>query len=305
MRHKILVPLDGSELAEVGLDWATQLASMYGADLVLLHVCGPDECHCGPKECRIQPMHGRYLQHVAAVAGGRLREADVKDARVDAVTMAGDPAEQILEYASENEVGAIVIATHGRSGIARWALGSVADRVVRHSTVPVRLVRALVPEHVIHDQLPERKILVPLDGSTTAEGVLPHVTEHAAMCDAEVTLLRACEPPIISADYPGDMPLSWEENAERMQAHQKTLCNAYLEGVERRLRDAGVRVKSVTLLGENPAEEVVKYLEANPFNLVAMTTHGRSGLARWWALGSVAGKVLHGTSTPLLLVRIR
>lgn len=301
MYDRILVPLDGSELAEVPLDYAREVATRSGAELILLHVCGPDECHCGPEGCYVQPMHRVYVEHTAEVLRRRMQESGAEGAQVRSAIVAGDPAHEILRYVEENKVSLIVMGTHGRSGIRRWVMGSVAVKIHRCSDAPVRLVRSLARGETAPEDWPEKRILVLLDGSEPAEQVLPYVVHHARMSDAEVTLLRVCEPPLISADYPG--PLSWEEHVEQVTSHQQGQCSLYFGDVEKRLKGMGLKVKSESLLG-NAAEEIVNYVARNQFNLIAMTTHARCGLSVW-PIGSTADKVIHGTSSPILLVRPR
>jgi len=302
MYRRILVPLDGSELAEVPLHYAMQLAVRSKAEVVLLHVCGPDECHCGPEGCHIQPMHRVYVEHTAEALRHRLQEAGHADAKVDAVTLAGDPGHEILQYLEENDVSLVVMATHGRSGMKRWIMGSIATKVHRCSNTPIRLVRSLSSEETAIQDWPEKRILVLLDGSERAEQVLPYVAEHAKMSDAEVTLLRVCEAPLISANYPeAIMPLSWDEYVQRVTSRQRERCSAYFEDVGRRLESIGLNVNCECLFG-SPAEAIISYVRDNRFNLVAMTSHVRPAGGHW-PIGGVADKVIHGTSSPVLLVR--
>lgn len=304
MYAKILVPLDGSKLAEASLDYASELAARSGADLILLSVCGPDDCHCGPEGCYIQPMHRLYVEHTAEELGRRMQDSGAGETKVESVTLAGDVPEEILRYAEENEVSLIVMSTHGHSGVKRWVMGGVADKIVRNSDIPVRLFRSYAPEEIVKGEMPEKKILVPLDGSETAEQILPYVMDHARICNSEVVLVRVCESPFITADYPGaSMQLSWKEHVVRVTTYWQQQCSRYLEDVEGRFVDQGINIKSEALMGDVP-HELSTYIESNHFNLVAMTTHGRSGVKRW-VLGSVAEKILDGTSVPILLVRAR
>ena len=189
-------------------------------------------------------------------------------------------------------------------------MGSVAEKVLCASQVPIWLVRAGVAEEIVYDKWPKRTMLVPLDGSELAESVIPHVEALAKQRGAElvdVILLRVCEPPFISSAYPeASMPLRWKEHVEQDLARSKRGAEQYLAGVEKRLMDAGLRVSSEVIVGEylagNPADEIIDYANKNPPNLIVMTTHGRSGLRRW-AYGNVADKVLLGSSSPIFLVR--
>ena len=313
MYKRMLVPLDGSELAEVVFAYAKELAVRLSLDVTLLHVCSPTEQE-------LAPMHRSYTEHMAGIVKLQVEaiqkkvgiQPGGKAVEVRGELAVGYPAEEILSYADENDIDLILMSTHGRSGIRRWAMGSVADKVLRASKVPVWLVRAGIPEEVVYDKWPSRTILVPLDGSELAESVLPHVEAVAKQRGAEIVdviLLRVCEPPIISSDYPeAIMPLSWEEHVEQQMALCKRASEKYLASVEKRLKDAGLKVRSEALVGKpplgNPANEIIDYANRNPFNLIVMATHGRSGISRW-AYGSVAARVLLGVSSPLFLVRPR
>ena len=150
-----------------------------------------------------------------------------------------------------------------------------------------------------------KTIVVPLDGSKLAESVLPHVqalAEEEGIEQVEVILLRVCDTPVILADYPeAIMPLTWEEHIEHEIARHKSAGKRYLAEVEKRLTDAGFYVRSEVLLGE-PAEEIVKYVNENHCNLIAIATDRRSRFIRWLQ-GSVADKVLRRAQSPVYLVR--
>ena len=296
MYEKIVVPLDGSELAERALDYITGLAIASRAKVTLLQVCTPDQ----PEAERI---HRVYLQHIEEVLRSRLEDAASEGSKVDSTVLLGHPAEEILTYAEKNKVGLIAMTTHGRSGIRRWALGSVAARIARHSPVPIWLVRTDVPEEAIRTEWPERRILVLLDGSERAEKVLPYVADHAKTGGAEVVLLRVLEPLSTLAVYAPSMFANWEELAGQMMADQQEECNRYFAGLESQLGDEGILVRSETLNG-NVWNEIISYIEKDGFDLVALTSHGRSGVARW-AVGSVAETLLRKCPVPLLLVRAR
>jgi len=301
----MLVPLDGSELAEVAFTYAKNLAcSLRGTEVILLHVYSPEESGLVPK-------HRAYIEQAADTIrrqSERVQETGVQS-RARAIKALGglamgNPAEEILRYADMNDIDLILMATHGRSGISRWATGSVAYKVLRASKVPVWLVRAGIAEEIIEDKLPSRTILIPLDGSKLAESVLPHVEALAkqwADGKVEVVLLRVCQPPVVSSDYPSDMPLSWEEHVELETAKCKLVAGPYLAEIEKRLKEAGLKVHQEVPLGK-PAEAIIDYALSNRVSLIAMITHGRSGISRW-AYGSVAEEVMLGAFTPVLLVK--
>jgi nucleotide-binding universal stress UspA family protein len=302
MYKRVLVPLDGSELAEITLPYARELAGRLDLELILFHVCEPNRSES-------QFMCRSYAEHAAEVLQTESREVQAKtgmpkegkavEARSEVST--GQPAEEIVGYAGKNGIDFILMATHGRSGVRRWVLGSVSDKVLRASPVPVWLVRAAVPEKIIYDEWPKRSLIVPLDGSKTAESVLPHVETLAKQRGADlvnVILIRVIEEPFITSDYPEP---DWNAHIKRIREHFKTEAENYLAGVEKRLAAAGLKVGSEVLLGK-PADAIIDYAKQNHPNLIVIATHGNSGINRW-EYGNVADKVLRGVSSPVFMVR--
>jgi nucleotide-binding universal stress UspA family protein len=305
MYKRVLLPLDGSELAEVVFSYARELAAKLRLDLVLLHVVDPHERD-------LVPLHRAYVERAAEVLRRQSEDLQKKtgiEPKGEGVAAQGElavghPGEEILSCALRHDVDLILLATHGRSGIKHWALGSVADKVLRVSKIPVCLIRAGVREEIIHDKWPRTTMLVPLDGSELAESVLPHVEVLAKQWgpeEVDVVLLRVCEPVVVPSDYPPTAGLTWKEHEEREIARPRTECEEYLAGVQKRLEGLGLRVRSVALQGK-PADEIADYANKNPVDLIVMSTHGRSGIGRW-AYGSVADRVLLGVSSPIFLIR--
>jgi len=289
MYKRMLVPLDGSELAEVVFTYAKELAARIGLEVFLFHVFNPEEV-------ALAPLHRTYVEHKAEIIKRESQEFQEKKGiaprskpvEVRGAAVTGYPAEEILRYSDENDIDFILMANLGRSGVRRWAIGSVAEKVLRTSNIPVLLVRAGIPEDVVYDKWPRRTILVPLDGSELAEAVLPHVEALAKQGGtelADVVLLRVCG------------------HTEMDNAKFVALTEEYLAKVEKRLKNASLNVKSSVIKGE-PAEQIVEYANLNPVNLIVMSTHARSGLDLL-ALGSVAAKVLQKASSPIFLVRPR
>jgi nucleotide-binding universal stress UspA family protein len=300
---RMLVPLDGSELAEGALPYARAFASRLGLDMTLLHICTA-------QECELVEVHRDYIERVAEMA--RRQTAQEREragippgggvTEVQAEVAIGHPAEEIIRYAEEKDFDLIVMATHGRSGIGRWAVGSVAEKVLRASKAPVLLVRAGVAEKIASEEWPGKTIVVPLDGSPLAESVLPHVTILAKQGGAElvdVVLLAVCEPIISSPFQPG--PIVIPEYGEADLSRCKQLGEGYLATTGERLKADGLRVRSEVLMGK-AADAIIDYASSTPSALIVMATHGRSGLSRW-VYGSVANKVLLGASRPVFLVR--
>jgi len=138
MFEKILVPLDGSKLAELALPYAEELAARTGSQITLLRVVTSSEAEDYDK-------NQVYLKGVAKevkIDTKKLREKPEGEIKAETVVLTGNPAEAIVDYAATKKISLIVMASHGRSGIGRWALGSVAEKVVRVGNTPVLLVRS-------------------------------------------------------------------------------------------------------------------------------------------------------------------
>jgi len=308
MYQRLLVPLDGSELAEVVFPYAKELAGRLNPEVILLYVCSP-ALH------EFVPMHRAYIERAAGIIKRQSKEAQkstgvqpkAKPVKVRGDLIEGHSAEEIIRYADENAIDLILMATHGRSGIRHWAMGNVADKVLRTSKVPVWLVRAGVPDETPYDQWPSKTILVPLDGSELAESVLPHVETLAKQRTTEpldVSLLRVCEPPATPFYYTPELSgvsLNWGDYMEQAVAKDKEMAQEYLAGIEKRLKDSNINAQSEVLMGK-AGDAIVDYASKNPFNVIVMATHGRSGLRRW-VYGSTTESVLVGVSSPILLIR--
>jgi nucleotide-binding universal stress UspA family protein len=292
MYDKILVPLDGSELAEVTLWYGARLASRLHAALMLLYVASPDELTSPHMyECYLKYTSDR----VKAEADKSAAETGGGEIVIDYKTLRGDPAEEIVDYANKAKIDLIIMSTQGKSGIRRWALGNVANKVLRATRKQVLLIRAKGAEPDVYK---ERliKVLVPVDGSRESESILKFVTYMAAELNLEVTLfhmwVRERE------TYPTSMHSL--KRTEKIRKREKD----YIERLGTRLKEKGLNVETVfsEVWQDEEAEEIIKLAEEGRFSMVAMATHGRSGVGRW-IFGSNADKVLSEGSTPLLLVR--
>lgn len=302
MSSQILVPLDGSALAEQALSCATMLAAGLPAELVLLRAVSLpadvqdilERADLGAEE-KPPPLAAEASAYLAQVAG----QLEGSGLEVTTTVRCGPAAEAILDYVEQMDIEQIVMATHGYSGISRWVHGSVAERVVQSASVPVLLVRAhdtnQTPTHEPHSC---RRILLPLDGSAVSEQALPRATSVAKALGAEIILFRV--PAVytsLSLAGEGYVPLDHLMETATEDAQD------YLDGIANGLVPQGVKVSTALRIG-GVANAIIEYAEDNRIDLIAMCTHGRTGLARW-ALGSVADRVLRAGRIPLLLVRAR
>jgi nucleotide-binding universal stress UspA family protein len=285
MYERILVPLDGSELAEGALPYAEGIATRLGSEVILLTVSAPGDC--------LERPLGAYLEKKA----GELLSSGVA---ASPLVVEGDAASEILNLAEQNHVGLIIISTHGRSGISRWALGNIANKVLRASHIPTLLIKSSGSETVSAGKA-LGSILVPLDGSQFAEAIIPYVEGLAQVMDSEVTLLRVIEPVRLPHLAGYGQWVDWEKYEKDLLAEAEKEANRYLDSQERALRDKGVKVSAISLLGK-PAETILQYADDNSCSLIALSTHGFSGMTKW-AYGSVASRIIEGSSEPVLLVR--
>lgn len=277
---RILVPLDGSRLAEAILPVVEGLAGAHDAAVLLLEALPARPAFGG--ETPAEADAEAYLRRVAA----RLAARGVRRA---AWRLWYDAPDRAIEEAARHHAADVVaMATHGRTGLGRMVFGSVAAAVVRRAPVPVLLVRG----ELAGEPGAIRRVLVPLDGSPRSEAVLPAVARLAGPLDLAVELLHGVDPsappPIaeLGETGPGRRPPDPEEYLARLA-----------QGLEAR----GLRVSHALRLGP-PAEEIEAHARATGAGLVAMSTHGRTGLGRW-LLGSVAERVVRLAAVPVLLWR--
>jgi nucleotide-binding universal stress UspA family protein len=302
MLERIMVPLDGTRFAEAALPGALSLAKRDGAALRLVRVWQPmasliDSADWIQQveewEERHREEDRRYMTEVARRLGEALgRTVSIK-------YLIGRPDEELARAAEEMKMDLVVMATHGHGPVSRFWLGSVADRYVRRSTVPVLLVRPAedVPEVELAAAEPFRKILVPLDGSTLAEQALQKsVLVGSTPAGAEITLLSVVGFPVPMATPEGGVVL---DSKELLEAQSRT-AQDHLDRMEERIADWGCKVTKRVIPNPVTWKAIVDFATAGKYDVIAMATHGRGGAARV-LLGSVADKVMRSSPVPTLL----
>jgi nucleotide-binding universal stress UspA family protein len=308
MYKRILVPLDGSELGELALPYAEELAEKLDSEIILLNVRSSGEDPGNPE-------HRAYISKtVATVEQNMKKSGDAAPGQKLKVTSAiiGSPglmthaAEEIVDYAEKEKISLIAMATHGRTGIKRWALGSTTDKVVRAAKCPVLLVRA---HAAVPGKIKLNKLLVTLDGSQLSETVLPHAESLATKLKAKVILLHVVVPPYhiypvaeMAGYYSGSAIIRVPYSDKELKP-QKDSAQDYLRKVSAKLAGMGISVSTKMRVGP-AADEIIELSDELGVSLVAMSTCGESGFTRW-EHGSVATKVLHAGNKPLLLIRER
>jgi len=231
----------------------------------------------------------------------RQRLAPTLDVTVDQRLEEGSIVETQVRCSGDVLADLVVMTTHGRGPLARAWLGSVADGVARRSRIPVLLLRPTADPEPIGEHL-FRKVLIPLDGSPLGEQILPQAIALGTLADARFTLVRVVSPMVLTgyAPTPEGMLTEAAYGPELELLIQDA--EEYLQGVAQPLRDRGLSVETQVVAEMQPAVGILEFAREKPAELIAMATHGRTGISRL-VLGSVADKVLRGTTAPILLYR--
>jgi nucleotide-binding universal stress UspA family protein len=295
---KILVTLDGSPAAEAVLPYVLLLAARLRIPIELISVI--DLTELARSAAAYESL---FLDQLAEDETRRRREYLEKIApsfangQIDCRILKGNPESSIVEYAAQNPAATIAMATHGRSGLNRWLLGSVAEKVLRSTSNPLLLIRSM-PTAVTEQQVSIQSIMVPLDGSALAESVLPPVSKLAKKLYAEMVLFRAYNIPPGFYDAGGGFAI----DLDRLLAQTEADVLTYLEEKKAALKKAGVGSVTIASRQGYDADEIINYAGNRPDRLIAMCSHGRSGVRRW-AVGSVAETVVRHCSSPILVFR--
>ena len=308
----ILVPLDGSAVAEQVLPFVRRLAPILTARVHLLMVITDAQKQHLIAHFAAAPagVVGQYetdwhwerrasmqLAHAAeAYLTEQAQALRIAGLEVTFEVTSGAPAERIVDIATNEPQALIAMVTHGYSGLRRWTLGSVADKVVQATRTPLFLVRAMEPPTSPQSL---QRILIPLDGSLLAEQALPLAIELAVGAQAELLLFHAIRP--FGTPIPGLLPAHRAPPAIDFPAPGHAQALQHVHGVAERWHACEIAILPMVVSGE-PAQEIVDTAANEHADLIVMATHGSSGVRRW-VLGSIADKVLHTSATPLLLVR--
>jgi nucleotide-binding universal stress UspA family protein len=282
MYEKILVPLDGSELAEQALPYVEQIAGKLNSEAIFITVCLPGD-----------PLERALAEYIERRAD-KIQSLGIK---TRSLCIEGESAASIIDFAEKNKISLIIISTHGRTGVSHWPLGNIANKIVQKSHAPVLLVRSSQLAKTAADR-ELRKILVALDGSRFSEAIIPYAERLAKGIGSEVVLLKVIEPSKLPqlAAY-----IDREKYEEDFMAKLKREAARYLSKKKTALANKEVNVNSELLEGK-PVDTILQYVEDKSVNLIALTTHGFSGITKW-AYGSVASRIIEGSPKPILLVR--
>jgi nucleotide-binding universal stress UspA family protein len=278
MAHlKVLVPLDGSEMAEAALDYLPLLAQLGTLEVRLVSVVDEGALLALPDASVWQERERRLLHEYLSKRQASLEQDGHK---VETAVYEGQPAAVVADDALRSGADFLLLCTHGRSGFQRWHLGSVADKLVRIAQCNTLVVgpRAAAPPRQL------RSILVPLDGSQRAEEALTLARELGSKTGAELHIVRVANYPVYADEAAG---YAWTAIRDA--------CDEYLKA-----KAAELHAKTAMFIGD-AATEILKYVEAQHIDLIVLTSRGRGGLLRS-ALGSVADRLIGGRA-PVLMVR--
>lgn len=298
MFGRMLIPLDGSKTAEDVLPYARRLAAGARVAVELLGVVEMAE------------IAEDIASNQAAYAGALVREAvrnsteyleklaqTFHNGKVRCNVQQGRPEDIIIAAASADRATLIAMATHGRSGVTRWLLGSVTEKVLRGTVNPLLVVRASGNSKT-DGEAALRSVIVPLDGSDVAETILSPVAALAKVLDLQVLLIRVYGLPLPT--YGGDD--YYVPDYLELKDQIRDEAEGYLNSRANLLRAQGVAEVSTVVIEGSAADAIIDLARKTPDNLVALSPHGRSGLQRW-VLGSVTEKVVRHCQDPVLIVR--
>lgn len=293
MISRILVPLDGSDLAELVLPYVKEMAARTGAEVLLLNCVQP----VGVWDATITTLNlDREESFALAYLDSKREPLASGGIRTRAIVVQGQAAEAILQAAADEKADLIAMTTHGRSGISRWLFGSVAAKILEGSEAPLFLARAGA-EMKRARRTPEiKKVLVPLDGSSLAESVLPFVEDVARAFSASIVLFHAIVP--LTA-YPGFETVAPMAVGDVLQELQKQ-ADQFLSRLADEIKARGLVVETAASI-DLAVDGILQAAKTTGAGLVALGTHGRSGLGRA-VMGSVADAVVRRADLPCLLM---
>jgi nucleotide-binding universal stress UspA family protein len=282
--NRVLVPLDGSTAAEFAIRFGADLASKHDAELVLLHLRFVSTPVGDTEQAETEGQTEAQTQEYLAGLRKDLRAAGIRVQ--DRVAESHDLSGTLFQVVESERISVIVMSTQGRTPMMHWLFGSNVEKALNSLPVPILLVRPMY-----------QKIIVPLDGSTWSETAIPRAVEIARVHDAEVVLLHVYQSK--AGRYEGQWALAGQQEIADQTYEQM---RDQLVALRNRLRAEGLSAREVLIRSTNPAQAICDFVNAEDgINLIVMSTHGRTGLARW-LVGSVAQQVLKEARCPVTLV---
>ena len=302
LTHRVLLPLDGSELAVASIPYARALLAPE-SELILLRVVSdptPMTELAGTSAFPIAKVRTQRLQEARAYLDAVIDTVREAVPTIRALTVIGSAPDEILRTAEREAVGMILMASHGRGAVGRFAMGSVADRVARAALMPVMVIHPkpgdLSPTADARAEI--RRVVVPLDGSNFARQALPIAASIARQQGVPMHLVRATPSVSDLLMYPEAMGT---DSGQMTEEYDKALWDDAVAGLDAEVakhRAAGISTGMSVVVG-SAARSILEVVEEG--DLIVMTSHGEGGVRRW-LLGSVAEKLIHAGAAPVILV---
>jgi nucleotide-binding universal stress UspA family protein len=282
MYENIIVPLDGSEQAEYVLPYIEKLAGKFNSSI---HIISANR-----ENTSIHLMQ-RYLADIASGLTG-------KGLKTSFAFLPGNPGEEIINYTNKNSDALLALASYGGSGASHWMLGDLTAKLITRTATPI----LLVPEkqHPLHSKEPEfLRIVVPLDGSPLGAAALPYVKAVAGKTGSKLFLVD-----VVTSAYKAYGAVKYAADFEKQLI--ETLRNEaqeYFNTITPELEKDKIAFKSDIISG-SPADSILRYAEENNADLIAISTHGRSGI-KHFIMGSVTRQIIHSSDIPVLIIRAK
>jgi nucleotide-binding universal stress UspA family protein len=298
----ILVPLDGSQLAECVLPHIVAIARSFDAEITLLRMLEKNQAGASAQLFDLlnwqinKTRAALYLEKTKA----RFQESNI---RARTIVLEGLVAEGITEYAQNQGMKLIVLSSHGRSGLTQWGISSITQKIILSAQTSLLIVRA----HQQDIQAGElsaiplyQRILVPLDGSQRAENVLPIITQLAHIHKSQIHLVQVVQTPEMARQMPPapeDIDLS-----NRVVARNREEAGYYLEQVKSRSYLEGIAVQTHLITSDNAAVALHQLAEQEHIDMVTLSAHGYSGNLQW-PYGSMVNNFIMYGKVSLLIVQ--
>mgnify|MGYP000851923846 CR=1 FL=1 len=297
MFHHILVPLDGSVLAECVLPHVVAVARASNAQVTLLQVV---ECpHCESAAAPVDPLHWRMRMAEAQAYLHKLAERlQPTGLSIDTVLLEGQAASGVVDFLRAHDIDLIALSSHGEGGMSAWNIGGMVHKIIQRAHISALIVRAYSPSASCNlTELHYARILAPVDGSPRADYALGPAASLAQCHNARLILAHIVKKTVMFPRTPAQA--EYEELAERLLAYNRCEAIRYLEKTQARLdRDVETRV----VVGDDVVECLHQLAEAEAIDLVVLNAHGKSGKTKW-PFGSVCANMILYGATPLLIVQ--
>ena len=300
MINHILVPVDGSKLAECVLPHAISLAKAFQAKITLLRVLDPDKETNGkrtPIKTFDWRMHHTEAENYLSTVETQLSKLNIN---VQHEILEGKISDRIIDYSNQNDVDFVIVSSHGQSGHSGWNVSSNVQRILINVFKPILIIRATLIENTMNHAYEYKKIIVPLDLSQRAECAISSVTWIARHFHAELIPVHLVNRP----DMPSRVPLSNADKVllESIMERNRQEAESYLSELKNRMESTDFSFSPHILSCESIATELHEYIIKSNADLVAFCAHGISGKGHWPFSSLVTNFIAFGT-TPLLIVQ--